>query len=241
MPFIIRTPNGTMGSKMGKKRIRIVPLVGENEPIEDEFDETMTVGELIRRACRNLSGRIVIRDDRDTVSPSTKVRDISGDTLRIMPYTEGGQGPYQRYKKEMQRLFETQSHIFFTDNGFDVYFRSCDGKKRKLRVIIPRDYPESMPLVYVQPSSDLHSLHTLGGRVCYIEELDWKQGFHTLAFVVEQSKIVVNRAIREALLQPPNSRALSGSLANSSSLSRQFWESYQRILRLLNEMENASR
>lgn len=74
---------------MTRKKVRIVPVVGANDPVEVELPDDTSVGDAIVQAFPNVSGNLVIQDDANRpLSPSAQLRDAR--EIRFMPYTTGG-------------------------------------------------------------------------------------------------------------------------------------------------------
>jgi hypothetical protein len=74
---------------MTGRRVRVVPVVGANAPVDLELPDGMSIGEAITSAFPNVRGNVVIQDETSRpISSSAQPRD--GQELRFMPYTTGG-------------------------------------------------------------------------------------------------------------------------------------------------------
>lgn len=71
------------------KRVKVVPVVGSNEPVDVELPEGMSIREAIVQTFPNVQGNLVMQDEASRpISPSTQLKDVQ--EIRFMPYTTGG-------------------------------------------------------------------------------------------------------------------------------------------------------
>lgn len=72
------------------KKVRIVPIVGANEPTEVEMHENMSIGEAIAEAFPAVQGKDIVIEGEDSRAMSSSTQPRNGELIRFMPLTTGG-------------------------------------------------------------------------------------------------------------------------------------------------------